>query len=215
MPLINKPNDNLILNLQIVFTNIKLFLGIISYTLKRKQWARNIERLSQPEDSGEITINNRPLRRYYPYLAPVEHENIIPNQNDFTDDEFNNRFKTLICPNCGYPNFTGVKICSTCKSEFPICIICKLPISKKDFIKCPTCNVSAHKSEFLKWLKVKASCPNCKTEMDMWEFQEYLKGERKRDELQIECPSCKNNIPEDADFCIYCGVKLNIRDIAI
>ncbi len=44
------------------------------------------------------------------------------------------------------------------------CAICKLPITKyQDYLKLPCCKALAHKEHILEWLKIKGTCPHCKT----------------------------------------------------
>ncbi|MFX0136233.1 MAG: zinc ribbon domain-containing protein, partial [Candidatus Hodarchaeota archaeon] len=70
-------------------------------------------------------------------------------------------------------------------------------------------DASAHKLEFLEWLKIKAKCPSCERELDIWEFQKILEQNKEVDEkYPLACPNCKKYIPIDANFCIYCGFKI-------
>ena len=48
------------------------------------------------------------------------------------------------------------------------CPICKGIITQQqDVIKCPNCQVVAHKNEFLEHLKVNGSCPSCGARLSM------------------------------------------------
>ncbi len=54
-------------------------------------------------------------------------------------------------------------------SETPeSCPICKSGISAKDqTIRCPSCNVKAHKDHFLEYLKIHGTCPKCGKRLSM------------------------------------------------
>ena len=91
----------------------------------------------------------------------------------------------------------------------PIIILFKfgLPFVKSTF--CPFCNAPYHRIEFFEWLKVKAYCPNCKKQLDLWDFQRYLKMQGEIEKISYKiCPNCKKQVPTDAGFCISCGIKL-------
>jgi ABC-type multidrug transport system fused ATPase/permease subunit len=46
------------------------------------------------------------------------------------------------------------------------CTVCNLPIyAKEEVIECPICHDLIHKSHFLEWLKIKGSCPSCKSHL--------------------------------------------------
>ncbi|MHA1143404.1 MAG: hypothetical protein ACTSRW_01585 [Candidatus Helarchaeota archaeon] len=48
------------------------------------------------------------------------------------------------------------------------CPICKGIISsRQETIKCPNCNVIAHRDEFLEYLKVNGSCPSCGAKLSL------------------------------------------------
>ncbi len=116
----------------------------------------------------------------------------------------------IICPNCEVENFETVRKCTNCGTKFIQCNICKRSIGKEEIVYCSFCNTPYHKSEFLEWLKVNASCKVCKREMDMWEFQRYLEElENGQIDISKKCNNCHKSIPKDANFCIYCGVKTN------
>lgn len=119
-----------------------------------------------------------------------------------------NQSKDLICPNCSQPNFNYARICKFCGAEFQKCSICGKNLGKEDIVYCPFCNATYHKTEFLEWLKVKACCKSYNREIDMWEFQKYLEEHEQvqKDSLKV-CQECKKAIPNDAIYCIYCGIK--------
>jgi len=78
------------------------------------------------------------------------------------------------CPVCS-SNVKGLKVCRKCGYEIERCKICSKIIKLDDeIVECPYCGEKFHRDEFLEWLKIKAFCPNCRTEMDLWEFK---KGE--------------------------------------
>ncbi|MFX0132380.1 MAG: hypothetical protein ACFFDN_01915 [Candidatus Hodarchaeota archaeon] len=92
---------------------------------------------------------------------------------------------------------------------FPKCLICRKSIIGEEIVFCPFCNAPYHKKEFLEWLKVKAHCKICKKELDMWEFQKHSEKHEHIEEISsIKCQKCKNLIPSDSRFCIFCGVKI-------
>lgn len=124
-------------------------------------------------------------------------------------EEFLTPTKFIICPTCNSENLIDSKICKSCSNYFPICIICRKVVSKEDLIYCSFCNAPSHRLEFLEWLKVKAYCPNCKRELDVWEFQKYIKEQNFQHLDSKICKKCKKNIPNDALFCIYCGIKVS------
>ncbi|NVM02808.1 MAG: hypothetical protein HWN67_10755 [Candidatus Helarchaeota archaeon] len=123
--------------------------------------------------------------------------------------EFTLPSKPLICSSCGNANPENAKICKSCLNNIPKCLICNRAISAEQIVYCPFCNAYYHKTEFFEWLKVKAICKNCNKELDLWEFQKYSKQPEHLDEIaSINCPNCKKTIPRDANFCIFCGIKI-------
>ena len=75
------------------------------------------------------------------------------------------------CPVCG-TNVKNQKVCSKCGYDIVRCKICQKIIKlDEDIVECPYCGEQFHRGEFLEWLKIKAFCPNCRTEMDLWEFK--------------------------------------------
>ncbi len=80
-----------------------------------------------------------------------------------------------LCPVCASP-VKNLKICKKCGYEIERCKICTKLIKLDDILAtCPYCGEKFHREEFLEWLKIKASCPNCKSEMDLWEFRRDTK----------------------------------------
>ncbi len=128
--------------------------------------------------------------------------------------------QTIQCPICGIENSLIAKKCKNCSTEFQKCIICKKKMALVEAVFCPFCNACFHKIEFLEWLKTKAQCPNCKKEIDMWEFQKYLeqqemleqvtnKSDHKIEKLSFKiCTSCNKQIPKDSIYCIFCGIRI-------
>jgi len=77
-----------------------------------------------------------------------------------------------LCPVCEAP-IKNLKICNKCGYEIERCKICTKLIKLDDeLVSCPYCGEKFHRQEFLEWLKIKAFCPNCRSEMDLWEFKE-------------------------------------------
>ncbi len=130
-------------------------------------------------------------------------------------------YEANICPICHHTIPLNSKQCGYCSTEFGECVICKKLIPLIESVFCPYCSVPFHKIEILEWLKVNASCPICKKEIDMWEFQKYLDLQEKLEEItdkidrKIEklspkmCLNCKKHIPRDSVYCIFCGVKMS------
>lgn len=125
------------------------------------------------------------------------------------DDGFLKLSSKLFCLYCNQENSRYARICSYCNNSFPDCTLCKKPTGKDEIAFCPFCNTPYHKLEFFEWLKVKAYCKNCKNKLGLWEFQKYLEEREEDHELHSKlCIKCKKHIPMDADFCIYCGLKI-------
>ncbi len=115
----------------------------------------------------------------------------------------------IICPNCGQNNSSYRVRCTSCGNELPKCIICKRRVSGENLVFCPFCSAPYHLGEFLEWLKTKANCPNCKKELDLWEFQNILKNQDQIEENSSnECPRCNFMMPNDSKFCINCGLQI-------
>ena len=113
------------------------------------------------------------------------------------------------CPICEHENPRDAKMCKFCKNEFQTCKICGKNLGKDEVVYCPNCNAEFHKEEFLEWLKVRAHCKICNIEIDLWEFQKYLKEQNLHQLESKMCLKCGKKIPVDAKFCISCGVKIN------
>ncbi len=97
------------------------------------------------------------------------------------------------------------------KSNLQVCILCNKSIDDDDGVFCPFCDVYAHKSEFLEWLKIKACCPRCQNQINLEKFRSFMKdhGSSDLDMKNSEpCPICKKMIPVDSFYCIFCGVEL-------
>ena len=48
------------------------------------------------------------------------------------------------------------------------CIVCNLPVKKEqlsDALKCPHCNGIGHAEHLTEWLKMKGTCPYCRTRL--------------------------------------------------
>ncbi|NVM03056.1 MAG: hypothetical protein HWN67_12010 [Candidatus Helarchaeota archaeon] len=83
-----------------------------------------------------------------------------------------------VCPVCE-SSVRNLKICKKCGYEIERCKICSKLIKLDDILViCPYCGEKFHREEFLEWLKIKARCPNCKSEMDLWEFRRGNKKKR-------------------------------------
>lgn len=75
------------------------------------------------------------------------------------------------CPVC-QADIKNLKVCKRCGFEIHKCRICSRIIKlDDDLVRCPYCGEKFHREEFLEWLKIKAFCPNCKVQMDLWEFR--------------------------------------------
>jgi len=54
------------------------------------------------------------------------------------------------------------------------CIVCHNTLHQADVIlECPHCQGKAHRVHFLEWLKVKGTCPACRTQLDSRELVKY------------------------------------------
>ncbi len=124
------------------------------------------------------------------------------------DEEFMVPSEPLTCPVCGYQNLNVSRICKSCSYNFPSCIICNRVIGGEELVFCPYCNSPYHKLEFFEWLKIKANCPRCNRDLDLWEFQKFLEHEEVEINSSKLCHKCKKIIPKDSDFCIFCGIKI-------
>jgi hypothetical protein len=154
-----------------------------------------------------------PSPQITPRPKPLNNEIDLSNdkiyQKVHLDKEFTIPTKSLICSSCGNENPEDSKICKSCLNNIPKCLICYRAISAEQIVHCPFCNANYHKTEFFEWLKVKAICKNCNKELDLWEFQKYSKKHEHLEAIaSIKCPKCKKLIPNDSDFCIFCGLKI-------
>ncbi|NVM04089.1 MAG: zinc ribbon domain-containing protein [Candidatus Helarchaeota archaeon] len=142
---------------QTLFNSIFRILLIISqylsgslafYIMKRTEVHSEVEREVEREEA---------------YLIPIR-ESPIEKDLDNT------------CPNCFEVIQTGAKFCVHCGLKLITCEICQNYINSEETTAiCPFCGTILHKAEFLEWIKVKASCPICKNEIDLWEFQKLEK----------------------------------------
>ena len=107
--------------------------------------------------------------------------------------------KPYICPNCHESNSNYANLCKNCHFIFPICSLCKRKIPEEENFYCPSCNHCFHRREFLEWYKIKATCPICETKVKLSDFISNLK------KPFIECVACKQYIPKDSIFCVFCG----------
>ncbi|MFX0138480.1 MAG: hypothetical protein ACFFDN_32860 [Candidatus Hodarchaeota archaeon] len=143
------------------------------------------------KDSDELSLDNK--------IFPRVH----------LGEEFLTPSKPIICMSCGMTNPKESRICKFCHVRLPICAICERTISMEDLVYCLYCDATHHKLEFLEWLKIKAHCINCNRELDLWEFQKFLKEHGDIEEISSKlCIKCKKLIPIDSQFCIFCGIKL-------
>ncbi|MFX0136692.1 MAG: zinc-ribbon domain-containing protein [Candidatus Hodarchaeota archaeon] len=96
---------------------------------------------------------------------------LIPHKKSQIERDLKNQ-----CPNCYEVIQEGAKFCVHCGNKLDICNICKNYIkSEEQTAICPFCKIRLHKVEFLEWIKIKAACPVCKNEIDLWEFQKLEK----------------------------------------
>ncbi len=129
--------------------------------------------------------------------------------DDQLDDDLIDYFNPIVCPTCGKENVGGTKVCGSCDTEFPICIICNKPINKDDIVFCPFCKQTYHKLEFFEWLKTEEACKKCLRALELSEILEIFKQESEPIETSFLCPICKKLIPNDSHFCIYCGSRIH------
>ncbi len=112
--------------------------------------------LKRTETPGEV-------EREEAYLIPIRESPI--------EKELENT-----CPNCFELIQKDAKFCVNCGLKISICAICQNYIKSEEATAiCPFCGTKLHKTEFLEWIKVKASCPVCENEIDLWEFQKLEK----------------------------------------
>ncbi|MFX0134896.1 MAG: hypothetical protein ACFFDN_14740 [Candidatus Hodarchaeota archaeon] len=82
-----------------------------------------------------------------------------------------------LCPVCE-SSVKNLKVCKKCGYEIERCKICSKLIKLDDRLAiCDYCGEKFHEQEFLEWLKIKAFCPNCRAEMDLWEFKRKHRNE--------------------------------------
>lgn len=75
------------------------------------------------------------------------------------------------CINCGAAITGGRMRCPTCHALRTRCMICNQFINaNEEFVHCPHCGESAHRTELMEWIKVKGQCPKCGTELDWIDF---------------------------------------------
>ena len=80
--------------------------------------------------------------------------------NQILLDRANKRAK---CYHCGFDLVSDEEKCSHCKQQHPLCPVCKRSIFRNDeIVKCPKCDILAHRTHMIEWLKSIGNCPNCK-----------------------------------------------------
>lgn len=80
--------------------------------------------------------------------------------NQILLDRAKNRTK---CYHCNEDLVSEDEKCPHCKKKHPICPVCKRSIfGHEELVKCPKCDVLAHRTHLIEWLKSIGNCPICK-----------------------------------------------------
>ncbi|MFX1476163.1 MAG: hypothetical protein ACFFCO_11890 [Promethearchaeota archaeon] len=70
------------------------------------------------------------------------------------------------CIECGTTILGGKAACPHCGAPQQRCILCKHFIGQEElYSKCPHCGQLAHRSHLLEWIKMKGTCPYCKSRL--------------------------------------------------
>ncbi len=68
------------------------------------------------------------------------------------------------CVICGKELEPGSVKCLVCGEPRYRCMLCKRQIDfSEEWLKCPHCEELAHRTHLLEWIRVKGTCPNCRT----------------------------------------------------
>jgi len=83
------------------------------------------------------------------------------------------------CPYCHNLIEKSANFCTNCGIKLKFCKICNYFIKNEEpTVTCPNCANEFHELEFLEWIKIKARCPVCRIEIDLWEFQKIAKEDK-------------------------------------
>ncbi|MFX0139549.1 MAG: hypothetical protein ACFFDN_38260 [Candidatus Hodarchaeota archaeon] len=143
----------------IIVTIIELICVITAYIKFKVEHTKSLEELElEYPRTPEIIQEPYEIREYEEEIMHVE-----DNQN--------------LCPMCQSKIQVESNFCINCGYKLKFCLICKRYIkNEKEIAKCPFCNQEFHKTEFLEWIKIKASCAACEKQIDLWEFQNMYKN---------------------------------------
>ncbi len=68
------------------------------------------------------------------------------------------------CVICGKELEPGSAKCLVCGEPRYRCLLCKRQIDfNEEWLKCPNCEELSHRTHLLEWIRVKGTCPNCRT----------------------------------------------------
>ena len=127
-------------------------------------------------------------------------------------DGFEEEQELYLCPNCHELNSRYSNICRKCYTPFPKCSLCEKKINEDEIFYCPSCNHSFHRREFLEWLKIKGICPICEKKIKLTHLQPKINFPKHlKDSTLIQCIACKQKIPIDSKFCVFCGKSQRIN----
>ena len=160
--------------IHLIVTGVELICAII---IMKKTLA---EPIFEDMLETEIPIHDGEIQTEFPIYEEVNEtetpEESIELTDIFADRKMGQVPKTHYCSFCGKKIEKNAKFCTYCGLDLCFCEICKDYIRDDEAVStCPFCHKDFHESEFLEWLKVKASCPVCKKEIDLWEFQKMSK----------------------------------------
>ncbi len=70
------------------------------------------------------------------------------------------------CYHCDNDLIVEKDNCSHCGKSHPVCPVCRRNIyGYEQTVRCPNCNVLAHATHMIEWLKCMGNCPNCRKRM--------------------------------------------------
>lgn len=73
------------------------------------------------------------------------------------------RSQRVQCASCG--SWTNSYPCTECGGG-KVCATCRLAIDAQDeTLNCPSCEAPSHKRHLLEWIKIKGTCPSCRTQL--------------------------------------------------